>query len=810
MHTTERAVERLHEGYRFLRTELDCTENYAAPDLDDSTWQSVTVPHDWAIGHDFDKENDVSIRTILADGIQKPICHTGRTGALPTVGCGWYRLAFSVPEESAGKRLELIFDGIMWESEVYVNGRQVAANHFGYASFSVDITPFVRFGEQNLLAVKATVRPACSRWYSGAGIFRNVYLVTKSVDSVAYCGIRTWIREVSERAASLTVNIATNGAPETFEIELCSPEGTNVLGGRGLIAGGVGTYHAKVDFPTLWSPSSPALYTLRVKTFRGGKKTDCADVRIGFRDCRFDAEKGLFLNGNPLKLHGVCDHHDLGVFGAAVNVSALRRKLILLSDMGVNAIRTSHNPPAPELLDLCDEMGFLVIDELFDEWRIPKVENGYARYFDEHAENDAASIIHRDINHPSVFLWSIGNEVPEQREENGAEVARMLTDLCHREDPTRLTTIGLDACDAAEQNGFFDAVDTLGLNYKPFRYKSYHRKYPNKIFYGSETASCVSTRGEYKLPALVESPMQKHEDLTLSDYALAAPHWACYPDRELAEQQEDDFIFGEFVWTGFDYLGEPTPYYTEWPARSSYFGIFDTAGLPKSRYYLYRSLWRSDPVLFIMPHWNLEGHEGESLPIHILTNYDRVELFVNGSSMGIRSKKPSTQTEPLGEHRIYEDLRDIERCRIVFDNVPFAPGELVAIARGENGEELARTRVKTAGKPYAIKLTPERKEIAADGEDACFVRAQIVDRYGYPCPTAACKIRFRAQGAGELYATDNGDPRETVGYFSSLRQTLNGLCVAVVRSHKGETGSIDISADCEGLVSAAATVFVNP
>lgn len=806
MQAIERTIQRFHVGYRFLKTALDCPDDLSAPDLDDSAWEQVTVPHDWAIGHDFDEENDVSYQKVTADGITNAIRHTGRTGALPTVGCGWYRLPFFVPADAEGKQLELVFDGIMWESEIYINGTKLHENRFGYASFAVNITSCVQFGKQNLLAVKATVRPDCSRWYSGAGIFRNVRLITKSTDSLSYCGIRTWIRNVTPESATLTVNISTDGDPDTFEIELCSPEGSNILSGRGLIVARGGVYTAKVEAPVLWSVERPALYTLRVKTFRGGVRTDCDSVRIGFRDCRFDADRGFFLNGKPLKIHGVCDHHDLGVFGAAVNPSALRRKLKLLCDMGVNAVRTSHNPPSPELLDLCDQMGLLVMDELFDEWRTPKVANGYAKYFDERAEIDAAAVIRRDINHPSVFLWSIGNEVPEQRQKDGAEIARMLSDLCHREDPTRPTTMGFDADLAAEQNGFFDAVDLIGLNYKPHHYKLFHEKYPDKIFYGSETASCVSTRGEYKLPAAVESPMNKHDALTLSDYALSAPHWACYPDRELTEQLDDAFIFGEFVWTGFDYLGEPTPYYTEWPARSSYFGILDTAGLPKSRYYLYKSLWSRDKVLFIMPHWNFEGHEGENIPVHILTNYDRVELFVNGSSMGVREKLRNTA--PLGEERVYGDFRDISRCRIVFDNVTYTPGELVAVARGENGEELARARVKTAGKPYAIRLATEQKSLAPDGEDACFIRATVVDRYGYPCPTAACVLRFHTEGVGMLYATDNGDPRDTSGYFCAERKTLNGACVAVIKSSAGQTGNIDVYADAEGLVSAAATVFV--
>ena len=802
----ERITERLHEGFRFFKLPIeDIEKDLSSPDLDDSAWEQVTVPHDWAIGHDFDEDNDPAYQTIIADGITKPIKHTGRTGALPTIGCGWYRRSLFVPEESRGSILELIFDGVMWESEIYINGQKVHFNHFGYRSFAVDITPYIQFGAQNLLAVKAILKPDCSRWYPGAGIFRNVYLVTKAPDAVAYCGIRTWITDVSAQSAKLTINLDFVGNPDIYEVELCSPEGTSVLGGRGMIVDNKGVYNAKVEAPHLWSLENPCLYTLYIRTFRNGKKTDGDSVRIGFRDCNFTPDHGFFLNGKRVKLNGVCNHHDLGVFGAAINTYALRRQLEIMKDMGVNAIRTSHNPPSPELLELCDTMGFMVMDEFFDEWRIRKVTNGYAQYFDEHAEEDVISVIHRDINHPSVIMWSIGNEINEQREANGWEIARMLTDICHREDPTRPTTAALNNDEKAEANGFFDHIDLIGLNYKPHHYKRFHEKYPDKIFYGAETASCISTRGEYKLPVEIEVPAPTREDMTVSDFGLSAPNWATYADRELVEQIDDEFSLGEFVWTGFDYLGEPTPYYTEWPARSSQFGIVDTAGLPKSRFYEYKSMWTDEKVLFVMPHWNLEGHEGESIPVHIFTNYDRVELFVNGCSMGVREK--SCEVSDMREKRVLDDFSDINRCRIIFDNVVYTPGEIVAVARGENGEELARTRVKTAGKPYAIKLQPEKKILTADGEDACFVRAYVVDSYGYICPTASNRIRFRAEGAGYLYATDNGDPRDTDGYFSPERRALNGACVAVVRTNKGRLGNIDLYADSDGLVSGGATVI---
>ena len=805
MEKKERLTERLHEGFRFTKLDWEDSTDLSSPALDDSGWETVTVPHDWAIGHDFDEDNDASYSEILADGILKPVKHTGRTGALPHIGCGWYRRALEIPAEDAGRRIELVLDGVMWESEVYLNGKLCGKNHFGYLSYSVDLTPNVSFGGTNLLAIRAVVKPNCSRWYPGAGIFRNVYLITKSEDSIAYCGIRTWIRDVSEEEATLTVNLTTEGCADSFEIELCSPDSSNVLSGRGMLVGKTGVYTAKVEAPALWSLEHRNLYTLRVKLFRQGKKTDSDTVRIGFRDCRFDASEGFFLNGKPLKFKGVCMHHDLGVFGAAANLSATRRQLTILQEMGANAIRTSHNPPSPELLNLCDEMGFLVIDEFFDEWRKPKVSHGYAQYFDAHAEEDAAAIIRRDINHPSIIMWSIGNEMVEVKDPDGWEIAKMLGDVCHREDPTRPTTAGMNNPAGVEANGFLDHLDVIGLNYCPHRYKVFHEKYPEKIFYGSETASCISTRGEYRFPAVVEMPTKPNADLTVSDYAMSSTPWSYHPDREFVAQEDVPSNLGEFVWTGFDYLGEPTPYYAHWPVRSSYFGIVDTAGLPKSRFYQYKSQWSDKKVLAIIPHWNFEGREGEIVPVHIFTNYDRVELFVNGQSMGIKEK--SREVCDYGVNRIIEGSPDIARCRIVYENVVYTPGELVAVALGENGEVLARTRVKTAGNPYTIKLVPERKTITADGEDACFVRAYVVDRYGYVCPTASNLIRFRAEGAGTLYATDNGDPRETDGYFRPDKKALNGACVAVIKSVKGQTGVIGLRADSEGLVSSAATLF---
>ncbi len=806
-----RIQTRLHEDFRFHKIagffEQSVREgiDLASPEYDDSAWQVVSVPHDWAIGHDFHEDNDCSVNSVLADGITKSIKHSGRTGALPTVGTGFYRKWLDIPADYEGRRLELVFDGIMWQSEIYVNGSLVYKNHFGYRSFSVDITDFVKVGEKNLLAVKAMVYEDCSRWYSGAGIFRNVYLLAKAPDALAYCGIRTKLGEVTADLARFSVELDTVGAPDLFELELCAPSGSSVLAGRGAFLGGKGKYDAKIESPTLWSIEKPSLYTLRITTFKDGKKTDTEHVKLGFRSLRFDPDEGFFLNEKNVKVKGVCLHHDLGVFGAAVNRVALERQLTLMREMGANAIRTSHNPPAPELLELCDKMGLLVIDEFFDEWKIPKVKNGYASYFEAHAEEDVVSVIHRDMNHPCVFLWSIGNEIEEQRRADGAQVAKFLSDICHREDPTRLVTAGLSYDMQAEENGFFDAIDVIGLNYKPHHYELFHKKYPSKIFYGSETASCCSMRGEFFLPAVIDVPQKKREDLSLSDYSLGAPNWAYYAERELLEQKKDPYIFGEFVWTGFDYLGEPTPYYSEWPARSSYFGIFDTAGLPKSRYFLYKSMWSKKRVLHILPHRNFEGHEGENIPVHILTSYDRVELFLNGRSLGIREKNP-TIPDFLGERVLY-NMEDVRCCRIIYDDVRYEPGELTVVALREDGTELDRLCVKTAGKPYAVRLAPERQRFTASDENACFVRAFVVDKNGTLCPTATHSLHFTVTGAGRLYATDNGDPRDTAGYFSADRHALGGACVAVVLPTVPEGGPIKIRATSDGLVDGEAELF---
>jgi beta-galactosidase len=469
----------------------------------------------------------------------------------------------------------------------------------------------------------------------------------------------------------------------------------------------------------------------------------------------------------------------------------MRRQLEILQEMGCNAIRTSHNPPAPELLDLCDEMGFLVIDEAFDEWAAGKVKNGYHRLFQDWAEKDLRAMIRRDRNHPCIILWSIGNEIREQGQKDGAKIAQWLTDICHDEDATRPVTAGFNNTDAAIKNGLAAAVDVPGWNYKPHLYKKYREEHPDWIMYGSETASTVSSRGIYEFPAEEEIPVKVRPSLHTSSYDLAAPKWATTPDKEFLAQEECEFSLGEFVWTGFDYLGEPTPYREEWPSRSSYFGIVDLCGIPKDRYYLYQSQWSEKSVLHLLPHWNWDGFEGKAIPVHCYTSYGQAELFLNGKSLGIRKKSGRS---------LYE------RYRLIWNEVTYEPGTLKVVAYDDQGVEVASKEIKTSGAPARIELQPDVQQLRADGDDLCYITAGIVDKDGNPCPTANCPVTFTVHGAGEFAAADNGDPTDTESFRSPTRSAFSGKCMLIVRSLSDRAGEITIEAVSNGLTGATATI----
>lgn len=801
----ERITKRLTYGWKFrLYPEGEAPEEVYAPDYDASYWESIRVPHDWAAVGEFDEHNDCSYSAVTQDGIDRPIEHSGRTGALPIEGLGVYRLTLDIPDEYRGQKLFLQFDGVMWDSDIYVNGKHVFFNHFGYKSFNVDITDAVEYGKSNLVAVAARVYHDCSRWYPGAGIYRNVYLVKKNPVHIDYNGV--WLRqlEIAEGYAKFLLSVDYVG-PETvsFKADILSPAGEVVLQAEhGTYLGELSDILVIPDVQ-LWDLDTPNLYTANISLMdEAGTVCDTVSVKFGARKIAFTPEGGFFLNGRPQKMNGVCNHHDLGSLGAAVNVAALRRQLRLMREMGVNAIRTSHNPPSPELLDLCDELGFLVMDEFFDEWYIPKVTSGYAKYYREHAAQDAIDVIRRDRNHPSVVMWSIGNEINEQHDKEGWRAAMMLTETVHRTDPTRPTTAGFDRGWACFDNHLANFVDVVGLNYKPHLYAEVHRRHPDMPLVGTETASCVSSRGIYHFPAEMRIPMQMADDLTVSAYELGAPGWAYYAEREFAAQDDYSYVAGEFVWTGMDYLGEPTPYYNKWPSRSSYFGVVDLAGLPKNRFYGYKAHWTDDEVLHVFPHWNWEGKEGQVVPVHVYTSYPMAELFVNGVSQG---RRVFTRVGNIADS---EPGRDIARYRLMWNDVVYQPGEIKVTAYDKNGIAAAEKVVKTAGAPDHLVLTADRDTIAADGDDLVYVTAAIVDKDGVICPLADNRLTFAVDGAGELLTTDAGDQRETESFARADKKALTGYLVGCIRSLAGKSGSLTVTVTGEGLTGASVTIAV--
>lgn len=788
----ERSVTRLAYGYKFkLFPNGTAPEAVYSPEFDDSAWESVRVPHDWAASGVFEELNDASYSEIAADGITRPIEHSGRTGALPIVGLGVYRFTLDIPAEDKGKSITLEFDGVMWDSHVYVNGKHAFFNHFGYKSYSVDISEFVNYGKPTVVAVAASVYEDCSRWYPGAGIYRNVYLVKKSAAHINYNGV--WVRQLEVACGRATFELSvdyTGDESLKFRADIIAPNGEKVAEvAHGTYLGELSDLFTIKDV-RLWDIDDPNLYTANVYLLdENDNILDNTSVKFGARTIEFTAEHGFFLNGRHVKLYGVCNHHDLGSLGAAVNVAALRRQLRLMREMGVNSIRTSHNPPSPELLNLCDELGFVVMDEFFDEWYIPKVANGYAKYYREHAMGDVIDVIRRDRNHASVIMWSIGNEINEQCDPEGWRAAKMLTETCHRTDPTRPTTAGFNSTWAAFDNHLADYVDIVGINYKPHHYEQFHRDHPTMKLIATETASCVSTRGVYKLPAEIAIPCNKHDDLTVSAYEMEAPGWANYAEREFAAQEDCEYLAGEYVWTGMDYLGEPTPYYNEWPSRSSYFGAVDIAGIPKNRFYGYKAHWTDSEVLHIFPHWNWDGMEGKIVPVHVYSSYPEVELFVNGKSYGKRR---------LGNVS-GGDIGEIERYRMMWNDTVYEAGEVRAVAYDENGNAVAEKIVRTAKAPAAVVLSADRSEIASDGDDLVYVTASIVDENGTVCPMADDRLYFEVSGAGELLTTDNGDQRETESFARHDKKALAGLCVACVRSIAGESGKITVTVTANGL-----------
>ena len=762
------------------------------PEAASPQWQRVTVPHDWAVAGPFDLNEDQQFVKVIEDGETEAHLRTGRTGALPSTGIGWYRRNISIPAADKGKRVVLEFDGVMSNARVYVNGQLAGERPYGYVSFNVDITPFVSFGGDNLVEVRAENPPEMSRFYTGAGIYRPVRLVTTGATHIAPWGISITTPRVTQREATVSI-VTTVDSPDnatlTVAHDILDPDGNRVASAKKKITrSGDVAASCKVRDPRLWSPRNPSLYSVVTRVYRDGELVDSVTTVTGIRTIKFDNNLGFFLNGEPTKIKGVCLHHDLGPLGAAVNRTATRRQLVMMKKMGANAVRTAHNPPSLELLELCDSLGLMVQLEAFDEWREPKCINGYSSIFDRWAERDLTDIIMRDRNHPSIIMWSIGNEVREQNMADGGETARFLAEIARRTDPSRPVTAAFNHHDGAMANGLADAVDLVGFNYKPNDYASRHEAHPEYVIYGSETSSAVSSRGCYHFP-VYDNWTPWHEDYQTSSYDMEYVPWGSAPDTEFQRQEENRFCLGEFVWTGFDYLGEPAPYGEGAPSRSSYFGIVDLAGFPKDRYYLYQSHWGDGPVLHVMPHWNWPDRIGQQVPVQCYTTWPEVELIVNGESKGIRRKNPDDK---------------FLRYRMRWDDVIYQPGEIKVIARDENGNVADERVIRTAGAPARIELLPEQTTVKADGKDLAFIEARITDSEGNLCPRAASLLFVKVKG-GELKALCNGDATDLTSFSSNYMKTFNGRMIIIVEP-SATPGPITVQVSGERLGTTTCTV----
>ncbi len=779
----ERITIELNKGWKFSKGN---TEKAFENDFNDSKWQTVTVPHDWAIYGPFDKEIDKQVTAIVQNGEKVATEKTGRTGALPYIGEAWYRNQFSVPNFDKNKKVILLFEGAMSEPKVFVNGKKVGEWNYGYNYFYFDITDYLAANGKNSLAVHLSNLGESSRWYPGAGLYRKVKLIVKNKESIDQWG--TSITTPMITADMAKVNVKTKVTGENLKIKtiIKDANGQEVATNKtSTLFGTEFEQNIAVKNPQLWSPETPYLYTATSQIYVDNVLKDETITRFGIRSIKYEANKGFSLNGEVRKFKGVCLHHDLGPIGTAINKAALRRQLRILKDMGCNAIRSSHNMPSLEQLELCDEMGFMFLAESFDEWAKPKVKNGYHRFFQTDAEKDIVNLVQATRNHPCIVMWSSGNEVPDQHGAEGVKRAKWLQEIFHREDPSRPVTVGMDQVKATMESGFGAIMDIPGLNYRLPLYEEAFKKFPQGFILGSETASTVSSRGVYKFP--VEKAVSKqYPDFQSSSYDLEYCSWSNVPDDDFVLQDDKPWVIGEFVWTGFDYLGEPTPYDEKWPSRSSYFGINDLAGLPKDRFYLYRSRWNTKAnTLHILPHWNWEGREGEKTPVFVYTNYDSAELFVNGKSMGIQKKNNTTPQN---------------RYRLMWMDVKYEPGTVKVVAFDKDGKAVAEEEIHTAGQPYQIKLEADRTNLEANSEDLSFITVSVVDKNGNLCPTATQQLHFKISGKGTYRAACNGDATSLEQFHLPTMKLFSGKLVALVQS-TSEAGKIEFTVTGKGLKS---------
>lgn len=800
---TERLLEK---GWRFTRSDHPSFKEVSCVDTD---WQLVTVPHDWAIYGPFSAQNDKQEVAIAQDGQTEALEHAGRTGGLPFVGVGWYRTVFEVPEFTEGKRATILFDGAMSHARVYLNGQEVGYWPYGYNSFYFDITRYLHAGQPNTLAVRLENLPESSRWYPGAGLYRNVHLIVTEAAHIPVWGTYVTTPEVSREAAKVSFRTqvalpkGADKAKYTLKTRLLNPNGQQLIELSESLAGKADevAQECTVHKPTLWSPDLPALYKAESRLYEGDKLRDTYTTTFGIRSIEVIPDKGFFLNGERTVFKGVCNHHDLGPLGAAVNSAAIRHQISMLKDMGCNAIRTSHNMPAPELVQACDEMGIMLMAESFDEWNKPKCANGYNLLFDEWAERDLVNLVRHYRNNPSVVFWCIGNEVPNQSDKEGYLIAKRLQDICHREDPTRPVTQGMDNPDAVVANGFAAVMDVAGFNYRPHLYVRNYLVLPQKLILGSETASTVSSRGVYKFP-VERKAMAVYDDHQSSGYDVEHCNWSNLPEDDFMQHEDLPYCIGEFVWTGFDYLGEPTPYYTNWPSHSSLFGIIDLASIPKDRYYLYRSHWnKEEKTLHILPHWTWPDRKGKVTPIFVYTSYPSAELFINGKSQGKRTKELGVTLEGSDSRAAQQSLERQKRYRLMWMDTKYEPGTVKVVAYDEQGNVAETKEIRTAGKPHHIELKADRTHLTADGKDLAYINVRIVDKNGNLCPDETREVRFRVTGAGSYRAAANGNPISLESFQLNKMKLFSGQLTAIVQTAE-EAGAIIFEAQADGVKSA--------
>ena len=782
----ERKIENFCENWKFHLGDIKDAVSY---EFDDSDWRALNLPHDWSIEGSFSNEHPA----------------TPGGGALPG-GIGWYRKTFTLPETEKDKLIFINFDGIYENSEVWINGHYLGKRPYGYSSFRYELTPHLNYGEkENTVAVKVdNSHQPNSRWYSGSGIYRNVWLVSTNNIFVDHWGTFITTPQMHEKSAEINIKTDIRKKLEqkqqiTLKTTIYNATGRHVasITSSGItLEDSVTSIEQKtlVKNPNLWSIENPYLYKAISQIEHEGEILDDYQTTFGIRYFNFDSEKGFSLNGKHVKIKGVCNHHDLGCLGAAVNTRALERQLEILKEMGCNGIRTSHNPPAPELLDLCDQMGFIVMDEAFDVWEKAKPEFDYHLFFKEWHKRDLEDLIRRDRNHPSVFIWSIGNEVLEQwdkKDSSGSVIAKKLTKIVKNLDPTRPITSGCNGTDPSNPVIRSGALDLIGYNYSEEKYAEFLEIYPGGKFIAAETNSALATRGAYDMPSdsIRRWPprwdlplLDGNPDHTCSSYDNCSTPWGSTNEETWKIVKKYDFIAGMYIWTGFDYLGEPTPY--DWPARSSYFGIMDLAGFPKNGYYFYQSEWTDKPVLHVFPHWNWE--DGSIIDIWTYTNYDEVELFLNGESLG---KKKKTE----GVYQLVWRLT-------------YKPGTIKAIAYKEGKKPLIK-EIKTAGEPAKITLEPDRSQLNADGRDLSFITVKVLDKEGTLVPYADNLINFVIQGEGFIAGVDNGCQTSHEPFKANYRKAFNGMCLVVVQAIE-KCGNISLEATSDGLEPASVNIAV--